>query len=181
MDTATGPGPAVFDLTMRTPTLSSISAAVAVSKTELCAGGFQVVFDTSKYIEVKRANETDFVKIGGGLSVTGDVTANTSSDIKLKENLVKIENPIEKISLINGYTYDWKEGFEDIHTNKGNDIGVIAQEIEMVLPQLVATRDNGYKAVRYDKIVALLIEGIKDLVTRTKELETEIEKLKEDK
>ncbi len=181
MDTSLGPGPAVFDLTMRTPALSSISAAVAVSKTEMCAGGFQVVFDTSKYLEVKRANETDFVKIGGGLSVTGDVTANTSSDIRLKDNLIKIENPLEKVSLINGYTYDWKEGFEDIHTNKGNDIGVIAQEIELVLPQLVATRDNGYKAVRYDKIVALLIEGIKDLINRTEELENEIKKLKEDK
>jgi len=175
------PGPSTFQVYMRTPLLSSISAAVPVSKTELCAGGFQVVYDTSKYLEVKRANETDFVKIGGGLTVTGDVTANTSSDIKLKENLVKIKNPLEKVSLINGYTYDWKEGFEDIHTNKGNDIGVIAQEIELVLPQLVATRDNGFKAVRYDKIVALLIEGIKELVNKTEELETEIKKLKEDK
>jgi hypothetical protein len=175
------PGPADFDVYMRTPLLSSISAAVPVSKTELSAGGFQVVYDTSKYLEVKRANETDFVKIGGGLTVTGDVTANTSSDIRLKDNLIKIENPLEKVSLINGYTYDWKEGFEDIHTNKGNDIGVIAQEIELVLPQLVSVRDNGYKAVRYDKIVALLIEGIKDLTNKTEELQKEIKKLKEGK
>ncbi len=181
LDSPNLPGPAEFSVYMRTPLLSSIAAAVPVSKTELCAGGFQVVYSNTRYLEVKRANETDFVKIGGGLTVTGDVTANTSSDIKLKENLIKIENPIEKISLINGYTYDWKEGFEDIHTNTGNDIGVIAQEIEMVLPQLVSTRDNGYKAVRYDKIVALLIEGIKDLTSKTEKLETEIKKLKEGK
>jgi hypothetical protein len=166
------PGPAEFQLYMRTPLLGSISAAVPVSKTELSAGGFQVVYDTSKYLEVKRANETDFVKIGGGLTVTGDVTANTSSDIRLKDNLIRIENPLEKISLINGYTYDWKEGYEDIHTNKGNDIGVIAQEIEVVLPQLVTTRDNGFKAVRYDKIVALLIESIKELKEEIEELKT---------
>lgn len=181
LDSPNLPGPATFQVYMRTPLLSSISAAVAVSKTELCAGGFQVVYDTTKYLEVKRANETDFVKIGGGLTVTGDVTANTSSDIKLKENLIKIENPLEKLSLINGYTYDWKEGFEEIHTNKGNDIGVIAQEIELILPQLVTTRDNGFKAVRYDKIVALLIEGIKELSNKTEELQEEIKQLKEGK
>ena len=51
----------------------------------------------------------------------------------------------------------------------------------MVLPQLVSVRDNGYKAVRYDKIVALLIEGIKDLTNKTEELQNEIKKLKEGK
>jgi hypothetical protein len=49
---------------------------------------------------------------------------------------------------------------QDVHT--GKDIGVIAQEIEAVLPELVVERDNGYKAVKYEKLVALLIEGIKD-------------------
>jgi hypothetical protein len=49
---------------------------------------------------------------------------------------------------------------KDVHT--GKDIGVIAQEIEAVLPELVVERDNGYKAVKYEKLVALLIEGIKD-------------------
>jgi hypothetical protein len=50
-----------------------------------------------------------------------------------------------------------------IHENEGHDIGVIAQEIEKVLPEVVETRLNGYKAVKYEKIVALLIEAIKQL------------------
>ena len=47
--------------------------------------------------------------------------------------------------------------------DSGEDVGVIAQEIESVLPQIVKTRDNGYKAVQYEKLVPLLIEAIKDL------------------
>ena len=49
-----------------------------------------------------------------------------------------------------------------IHGNEGKDIGVIAQEIERVLPEVVTTRDTGFKAVKYEKIVALLIEAIKE-------------------
>jgi hypothetical protein len=57
-----------------------------------------------------------------------------------------------------------------IHENEGHDIGVIAQEVEKILPEVVTTRDNGYKAVKYEKIVALLIEAIKELSNEVKEL-----------
>jgi uncharacterized protein YlzI (FlbEa/FlbD family) len=52
---------------------------------------------------------------------------------------------------------------EGIHINSGHDIGIIAQEVERIAPELVITRDNGYKAVKYEKMIALLIEAIKDL------------------
>ena len=60
---------------------------------------------------------------------------------------------------MNGYEFDWiaKKG---IHENEGHDIGVIAQEVEKVIPEIVQTRDSGYKAVKYEKIVPLLIESI---------------------
>ena len=57
-----------------------------------------------------------------------------------------------------------------IHSNEGHDVGVIAQEIEEVLPEVVETRDSGYKAVKYEKIVPLLIESIKDLKAEIEEL-----------
>jgi hypothetical protein len=63
---------------------------------------------------------------------------------------------------------------EGIHVNEGHDVGVIAQEIESVLPELVMTRDNGYKAVKYDKMVALLIETNKELLKRIEALEAKI-------
>jgi hypothetical protein len=117
----------------------------------------------------------------GRIDATNDVVAFSSSDIRFKENIVPIENALDKISKISGNTYDWKEENKIEHGYEGNDVGVIAQEIEAVLPQLVQTRENGFKAVKYDKLVALLIEGIKEQQTQIHSLTIEIEKLKESK
>jgi len=106
----------------------------------------------------------------GLIRATNDVVAFYSSDKRLKDNLVKLCNPLDKIFQLNGYEFDWipKEG---IHENEGHDVGVIAQEVEKILPEIVQTRDNGYKAVKYEKIVPLLIESIKELTQRVEELE----------
>jgi len=120
------------------------------------------------------------ISASGTLNVTGDITAFYSSDKRLKENIKKIENPLDKLENINGYTFDWIEK-EGIHSNKGHDIGVIAQEIEEVLPEVTTTRDNGYKAVRYEKIVPLLIECIKEQQKQIDELKEEIILLKKKK
>jgi hypothetical protein len=117
----------------------------------------------------------------GRIDATNDVVAFSSSDIRFKENIVPIENALDKISKISGNTYDWKAENKAEHGYEGNDVGVIAQEIEAVLPQLVQTRESGFKAVKYDKLVALLIEGIKEQQTQIHSLTIEIEKLKESK
>jgi len=109
--------------------------------------------------------------VDGEIRAKGDITAYYSSDIRLKENIQPIENALEKVNQISGNTYDWKEGYEEIHSHKGNDIGVIAQEIEEILPQIVTNRDNGFKAVQYEKIIPLLIEAIKELSAKIKDLE----------
>jgi hypothetical protein len=98
---------------------------------------------------------------------TGDVIAYASSDKRLKDNIKPIENAIDKVKKIGGYTFDWNDKQD---TFEGNDVGVIAQEIEEVLPELVTTRDNGYKAVKYEKLVALLIEGMKEQQQQIDEL-----------
>ena len=94
-----------------------------------------------------------------------------------------MENPLEKLSKINGYSFDWiptkdKED-KDVHTNEGRDIGIIAQEIEEVLPELCITRDNGYKAVKYEKITPLLIECIKEQQEKIEDLEERFNKQQE--
>lgn len=106
----------------------------------------------------------------GTIRAGNDIVAFYSSDKRLKENIKPIENALDKVSKINGVTFDWIEDMEEFHPNEGNDVGVIAQEIEKVLPEVVETRDNGYKAVKYDKIVPLLIESIKDLKAEIEEL-----------
>ena len=109
--------------------------------------------------------------VAGEIRATADITAFYSSDIRLKENINPIPNALEKVESISGNTYDWKEGYDEIHSHKGNDVGVIAQEIEEILPQIVTNRDNGFKAVQYEKIVPLLIEAIKELSAKIKVLE----------
>ena len=98
----------------------------------------------------------------GRIDASNDIVAYSTSDVRLKDNIKSIDKALDKVNKIQGIEFDWKE-LERIHGNKGHDVGVIAQEIEEVLPEVVTTRDNGYKAVKYEKIVPLLIEAIKDL------------------
>ena len=128
-------------------------------------------------LTVSGATATGALTVTGAITATGDITAFSASDIRFKENITAIESPIEKIKMISGNTYDWKAENKDIHGFEGNDVGVIAQEIEEVLPQLVVTRDNGYKAVKYDKLVALLIEGMKEQQKQIEDLSNKINKL----
>jgi hypothetical protein len=111
------------------------------------------------------------VTIGGELRVTDDITAFWTSDERLKDNITPIENSIAKILSISGNTFDWNE-----KSNKeGHDVGLIAQEIEKVLPEAVVTRDNGYLAVDYHKVVPLLVEAIKELSGKVEALEQKLQ------
>ena len=96
---------------------------------------------------------------------SADVVAYYSSDPSLKENKELIQSPLDKISQLGGYSFDWKKEAKDIvgdHLN-GKDYGVMADEVQALFPELVDTRSNGIRAVKYDKLVPLLIEGIKEL------------------
>ena len=105
----------------------------------------------------------------GRIDAKNDVVAFSTSDKRLKDNITPIENALNKVSQVQGIEFDWVEK-EGIHGNEGHDVGVIAQEIEKVLPEVVTTRDNGYKAVKYEKIIPLLIEAIKELQAEVQEL-----------
>ena len=105
------------------------------------------------------------------MAATQDVIAFMSSDKRLKDNIKPIEDPIGKIKQIGGYSFNWNDK-QSIY--KGSDFGVIAQEIEKVLPSLVKDRDDGYKGVKYDKIIPLLIEAIKDQQNQIDELKNQI-------
>ena len=103
--------------------------------------------------------------------VQGDVVAFSSSDRRLKDNLSPIPNALEKVSKLTGYEFDWNEN-QSAYT--GHDYGVVAQEVEAVMPELVQTREDGYKAVKYDKIVAVLIEAIKEQQKQIDELKAKL-------
>ena len=120
-------------------------------------------FTTSGTKRVEIASDGGFYAYAN-IYATSDVVAYSSSDPVLKENKELIDNPLEKICKLGGYSFDWKESAKE-HGNhlEGHDYGVMADEIADVLPELVQTRDNGIRAVKYDKLVPLLIEGIKEL------------------
>ena len=100
--------------------------------------------------------------VSGTFTATGDITA--YSDRSLKENIEVIENPLELLKGMRGVTYN------RIDMNGREQVGVIAQEVEAVLPQVVHTDGNGIKHVAYGNIVALLIEAVKDLQGQVEEM-----------
>tara|TARA_R110001592_G_scaffold15722_1_gene68028 strand:+ start:14922 stop:18779 length:3858 start_codon:yes stop_codon:yes gene_type:complete len=151
---------------MSTETLQSVTNNGATSSAQIT---FTNTTDST-------AKTNGSIVISGGMGVNntinvgGDVIAFASSDKRLKENIKPIANALDKVCKISGNTFDWNE--EKQNTYKGRDYGVVAQEIKEVMPELVDTRDNGYLAVKYDKIVPLLIESIKELKKEIEELKS---------
>ena len=116
--------------------------------------------------------------VSGNIFATGNITAYYSSDIRLKDNVRPIEDSLFKLSKLRGVEFDWNEKAHELDIQKGHDVGLIAQEVEEVLPEVVVTRDDGFKAVRYDRVVSLLVQGINDQQKQKKDLKSDIIELK---
>jgi hypothetical protein len=99
--------------------------------------------------------------VNGSISCVGDITGLTS-DERLKTNIKKIENALDKIDEVSGILYNWNELAEGKDQNI-REAGVIAQEIQKVLPEAIQERSDGYLTVRYERIIPLLIQAIKEL------------------
>ena len=130
----------------------------------------------SLYIRGALGVGTEQVSLNGMIRATNDVVAFYSSDERLKTNKSRIGEPLSKLSQISGYEFDWVPA-TGVHDHTGHDVGVIAQEVAKVLPEIVTTRDNGYMAVKYEKLTALLIEAVKELTAEVQDLRTRVEKL----
>lgn len=107
------------------------------------------------------------LQVTGNLLASADIIAYSTSDSRLKENIIPIENALDKIKKISGVMFDWKDGHE---LDRKHDTGLIAQEVEEVLPEVIVTRPSGYKAVRYEKIIGLVVQAIKELADQVDEL-----------
>lgn len=113
----------------------------------------------------------------GDVRAVGNVTAYYSSDERLKENIEPIEDALFLIQHLSGVRYDWTDDFiarsggEDGFFVRKHDIGLIAQEVQSILPEAVAEKPDGYLGVQYDKIIPLLVECIKELSAKVALLE----------
>jgi len=114
---------------------------------------------------ISTSSATGALIVSGGVGVTGNIYASgdiispnfySQSDLALKQNVVPIKNPLEKLMGISGVNFKWKN-------NKAKAVGIIAQDVEKVLPEAVSTDGQGYKVVSYDSLIPLLIESVKSL------------------
>jgi hypothetical protein len=168
---------AVFDVVVQSPTAPIVypTFANASGTTNIgiaSTGSTSVVYiPSSGNLGIGTTNATSKLTVSGNLLVTGIITAtdfNSASDIRLKENIQKIDNPIDKIIKIDGVRFDWK------YDNKPS-MGVIAQNIEEVLPELVS--GDGSKTVNYNGIIGLLIECVKTQQEQIDELNKRLDDL----
>jgi len=145
------------------------------------AGGVEMinmVEGAVDYVDIADTVRVD--KTNNYLECTGDIigyTSTTISDVNKKENVKLIDSPIDKIKQINGYTFDWK------HNGKSS-AGVIAQEVEKILPEAVQKREGSitseepYLTVEYNGLIGLLIETVKEQQEQIEDLKAEINNLK---
>tara|TARA_X000000368_G_scaffold88255_2_gene67181 strand:- start:8978 stop:10348 length:1371 start_codon:yes stop_codon:yes gene_type:complete len=116
----------------------------------------------------------EFTSTGVG-RFDNDVVAFYSSDENLKDNIKELQSPLEKLSRIRGVTFDWNDNQD---TYEGSDIGVIAQEVQRQFPELTTIRSDGYMAVKYEKLTAVLIAAVNELAAEVKENRDVIEFVK---
>jgi hypothetical protein len=133
---------------------SALTGVIAGTSSQWTTGSTGIT--TTSNVGIKSTTPSSALDVTGDIKVTGIITAtdfNSSSDINLKKNIQVIENPITKLSQLNGVTFTWIE-------NEKASVGVIAQDVEKVLPQLV--NDMGsHKVVNYSGLIGLLVECIK--------------------
>ena len=141
------------------------------------AGASSAYWDSTHLFTVNPNGVPMLAVTSAGLSSRGDITAYASSDLRLKTNIKSINNALIKVNSLNGITFNWNDLAEGKDTEL-REVGIIAQEVNEILPEVVTERDNGYLAVKYEKMVPLLIEAIKELSAKVDSLTEEINKLK---
>ena len=158
-----------------TNTTSSASSASTGALTVAGGIGCGEIYATT-YHNLPAMVEVDAngdVNIAGHLTVDGTITAGattTSSDLRLKENITPIQNALEKTLQMQGVEYNLIKDLE-----KKNQIGVIAQDIEKIIPEVVYTDEKGMKSVAYQNLTAVLIEAVKELSNKVNELELKLQ------
>jgi hypothetical protein len=163
--TATGEG--------STPVITNtgVTSAVAGTGVSVSAGTGAVTFS------IGQAVATNSAVTFASVAASGDIVAYSTSDKRHKNNIQLIPNALEKVSKLNGVTWEWNDDVEDV-TKLSPKTGLIAQEVQEVLPEVVTERENGFLGLDYSKMVGLLVEAIKEQQTQIAELKAEVEALK---
>ena len=124
-------------------------------------------------LTVSGATATGALTVTGAVTATGDITAFFTSDKRHKNNIQTIPNALEKVTKLNGVTWEWNDDVNEV-TKSTPKTGLIAQEVQEVLPEVVKTRDDGFLALDYSKMMGLLVEAIKEQQIQIEELKAQI-------
>ncbi len=171
-------------------TVESARISVKSSASNVTYG--QLAFST---LDAGGVNERMIIKENGNvgigtstpiekLEVVGNIIASGTiipSDIRYKKDISTLESALENVLKLRGVHYEMKEEYKDKGFGNGTQVGVIAQEVEKVYPELVVTHSDGFKGVDYSKFTPILIEAIKEQQEMILELKKEIEELKKNK
>lgn len=131
----------------------------------------QITIEPGGDVGIGLTNPSYKLHVNGRLRTNG---INETSDARLKKNVKAVENALDRVLALQGVTYEWRiDEYPDKEFKVGVELGVIAQQIEKILPEVVDTDEEGYKSVQYSHIVPLLIEAIKDQQVKIEKLETE--------
>ena len=145
-----------------TKTGSNIKLGGALTgATDVNTSGFNLSFSGTGNVGIGMVPSGTYKLEVNGILKTSGITE--ISDMRWKKNIVPIDNALTRVMRLRGVTYNWKrEEFKDKNFESGTQIGLIAQEVEKVFPELVKTDVNGYKSVEYSKVVAILIQAVKE-------------------
>jgi hypothetical protein len=111
--------------------------------------------------------------INGAITATGDITAFFTSDKRHKNNIQTIPNALEKVSKLNGVTWEWNDDVNEV-TKQSPKTGLIAQEVLEVLPEVVKQKEDGFLGLDYSKMMGLLVEAIKEQQSQIEELKSKL-------
>ena len=155
-----------------TKKFETTNAGIAVTGEVRTSAGTTIT--GSLYVSGSAGGNEGAISASGDIVADGDIIAYNASDNRLKDNVKVIEGALDKIDGINGYEFDWNDKSPGWAQQRGHDVGVLAQEIQKIHPEVVAERKNGYLGVDYKRLVPLLIQSVKELRSEVEELKKKV-------
>jgi len=169
------------NVTAQGGTFGNVTVGLSDDQTITTSSGKLVLDAATNEVEINAdidhngaLNTSGNLVCAGSGTFSGDVIAFSSSDINLKKDITPIDNALDMVNRISGNTFTWNTSLLDLipYENGTKDTGILAQEVEALgLPGLTTTRHDGVKAVRYERLIPVLIEAIKELKSKVEDLQ----------
>jgi len=161
--------------------VATITAGTGVSTTGATTGeGIAHTISIGQSVATSASPTFAGLTINGAITATGDITAYYSSDKRYKNNIQPIENALAKVRTLNGVTWEWNDDVNEV-TKAAPKTGLIAQEVQAVLPEVVKEKEDGYLGLDYAKMMGLMVEAIKEQQIQIEKLQLEVADLKKQK